>query len=309
MSALRAELTRYLELRRSLGHKLVLSSWMLSTFVTFMEEQSATRITTELALAWACSPAQTSTAWWAQRLSVVRCFARYLAAIDPATEVPPARMIAWDTGDRRVVPYPYTDADVIALARAASRLSPELRGANYETVFSLLATTGMRIGEAIALDESDVVLGRGLLHVRNAKFGKSRDIPLHESTVDALGDYRRRRDALAPSLPGSFFVSHKGVRLSYSSARSAFAECAVAVGLGPISKRCRPRLHDLRHRFARQALADLYARGADVEPLLPVLSSFLGHVEPDATYWYLRACPELFGPAAERLESWLGELP
>jgi len=307
VSALRAELERYLALRNSLGHKLKLASWMLGSFVSFMEERGAETITTELALTWATLPANTSTAWWSQRLSAARGFARHLSAIDPATEVPPGRLIV--AAHPRATPFPLSEDDIVRIAEAASRLSPALRGLNYSTLFPLLAVTGMRVGEALALDEDDVVLSEGLIHVRDAKFGKARDIPVHSSTVAALADYRARRDELAPAAPGSFFVSHEGHRLSYASAQMAFAESVRAVGLRPISPRCRPRLHDLRRRFATEAVASLYREGLDPVRLLPSLSTYLGHVDPAATYCYIAASPGLMTEASDRLSAFLGDLP
>jgi integrase len=307
MSALRAELERYLQLRHSLGHKLKLAGWMLRSFVSFMEARGAESITTELALAWATLPAQASTAWWSQRLSAVRGLARHLSAIDPATEVPPPRVIV--AAHPRAIPYPYSENDIVSIAHAARRLAPTLRGVNYSTLFALLATTGMRVGEALALDDTDVALSGAVIHVRHAKFGKARDIPIHSSTVAALAEYRARRDQLAPAWPGSFFVSQEGRRLCYSSAQAAFAASVRAVDLRPISARCRPRLHDLRHRFATEAVASLYRQGLDPLRQLPSLSTYLGHVDPAATYRYLTASPQLMTEAAHRLSAFLGDLP
>ncbi len=307
MSALSAELGRYLALRNSLGHKLKLAGFMLRSFVSFMDARQEATVTTELALEWATGPADASTAWWAQRLSAVRCFARYLSAIEPGTEVPPRQLLV--AGHPRVVPYRFSEEDIVGIAKAARQLRPLLRGVNYETLFQLLATTGMRVGEALALDDRDVVAQEALIHVRDAKFGKSREIPVHASTIEALGRYRVRRDELAPALPGSFFVSHEGRRLSYRSAQSAFSTAVRAVGLRPVTPRCRPRLHDLRRRFATEAVATLYQQGLDPVRSLPRLSTYLGHVDPAATYRYIEASPELMSEAARRLEQWLGELP
>jgi integrase/recombinase XerD len=307
VSPLRAELERYLQLRNSLGHKLKLEGFMLRSFVSFMEQRSASTITIELALAWAMLPAEASAAWRSQRLSAVRGFARHLRAIDPATEVPPPRLIV--AARPRFVLYPLSEEHIVRITEAAGRLSPTLRGVNYATLFPLLAVTGMRVGEGLALDDGDVVFSEGLIHIRDAKFGKARDIPVHESTVAALDIYRIRRNELAPALPGSFFVSHEGRRLSYGRAQAAFAESVGAVGLGPIATRRRPGLHDLRRRFATEAVATLYKEGLDPVRYLPRLSTYLGHVDPAATYRYIAASPELMSVASDRLSAFLGELP
>jgi integrase/recombinase XerD len=307
VSALAGELERYLELRRSLGHKLKLASWMLRSFVSFMDEHGDEAITTEVALAWATLPSNASSAWWAQRLSAVRGFARHLSAIDARTEVPPARLVVG--GAPRAAPYRFSEEDIVTVVVAAERLSPRLRGANYATLFSLLAVTGMRVGEALALCDRDVVVEEALIHVRHAKFGKSRDIPVHQSTAEALSRYRAVRDALAPALPGSFFVSQEGRRLSYSGARTAFSASVRAVGLRPITPSCRPRLHDLRRRFATESVTALYRQGLDPQRSLARLSTYLGHVDPKATYRYISASPELMERASDRLVSFLGDLP
>jgi integrase len=205
---------------------------------------------------------------------------------------------------RRAQPYPYTDGDIAALMRAARALPLPLMAATYETLIGLLTVTGMRVGEAIGADRADLELDRGVLVVRGAKFGKSREVPLHPSTVEALAAYSRLRDRLCPR-PGtpSLFVSTAGTRLIYNNVHHRWLHLVRGAGLEPRSGRCRPRPHDLRHRFAVTTLVGWYRDGADVEARLPQLSTYLGHVAPSDTYWYLHAAPELLGLAARRLEA------
>jgi integrase/recombinase XerD len=308
MNTLRQALEDYLTIRRSLGFKLEKEGRVLAAFVTHAHAAGADTITTEHALAWATLPADTSPGWWATRLRMVRGFARYLQTIDPVVEVPPAKLLIGR--NRRPVPYLYSDHDVAALLAAARTLSPALKSATVQTVIGLLAVTGLRIGEVRRLDGDDIDWAGGLLKVRESKFGKSRLVPLHPSTVEALRSYCKLRDRLCsrPSAP-SLFVSTRGGRLAHSSIYPAFRELLTRTGLDQPSSARRPRLHDFRHSFAVKTLLGWYRDGADVAAHLPLLSTYLGHVDPAATYWYLSAAPELLGLAAERLQRARQEQP
>jgi integrase len=193
--------------------------------------------------------------------------------------------------------------------RAAGELRPPLMAATYQTLLGLLAASGLRIGEAIRLNREDVDARHGLVRVLNSKFGKSREVPLDESVMRALDAYRRRRDQLCPR-PASeaFLVSTVGTRLHRANVERTFIKLRRQLGLKPRSPRCRPRLHDLRHRFAVNTLIDWYRQGVDAQARLPVLSTYLGHVEPRDTYWYLTAAPELLELAARRLEPTIGRV-
>jgi integrase/recombinase XerD len=170
--------------------------------------------------------------------------------------------------------------------------------------------TGLRVGEAIGLDRADIDWQAGVLTVVAGKFGKAREVMLHPTTVAALRRYADRRDRLfATPQVSSFFISTAGTRLIAANVRRTFARLAAGAGLTPRSGRCRPRAHDLRHSFAVSTLLDWYRTGADVEARLPLLSTFLGHVDPHSTYWYLEAAPELLALAGQRLERELGQLP
>jgi integrase/recombinase XerD len=308
MTPLASALAEYLTIRRRLGFKLGRHGQLLRDFVTYLDEREATTVTTELAVAWARRPAGARPSWWGARLSVVRVFARYLKTVDPATEVPPADLLP--VRSQRATPYLYSASDVEALMAAARRYPSEHRGETYATVIGLLAVTGMRIGEAIRLDLDDIDWAEGALTIRASKFGKSREVVLHPTTIEALRAYARRRQQLRPRpRTPSFFVSLTGTRLIYNNVHFTFHELVEEVGIGPRSPRCRPRPHDLRHTFAVNTLLAWYRAGLDVPSRMHLLSTYLGHLDPAGTYWYLSATPELLSLAGERLERTLGGLP
>jgi integrase len=306
MSGLRRSLEQYLTIRRALGFKLAGEGRLLADFVSFADQAGIHTLTTEVALAWATLPPQGSPGWLARRLRAVRGFARYLQTLDPATEIPPADLLPARSG--RATPYLYSDAEIVALMAAAPQLAPPLRAATFETLIGLLAVTGLRIGEAMRLDRDDIDWSNQLLSVRDSKYGKSRQVLLHRSTLDALGSYGERRDRLCrrPQAP-SFFVSTRGTRLVHSTIYPSFRSLLRQAGLAQRSSSCRPRVHDLRHSFAVKTLLGWYRDGDDVSVRMPLLSTYLGHVDPAATYWYLSAAPELLALAAERLELAAGE--
>jgi integrase/recombinase XerD len=238
---------------------------------------------------------------WRQRLSVARGFARHLATVNPESEVPSKDLLP---GHRpRIAPHIYTDEEIAALMAAARRLRPRLRATRHETLIGLLVVTGMRPGEALALDRQDVDVRRGVLHVRAGKQKKRREVPLHESTIGALRDYARRRDARfpSPSTP-AFFISARGRRMAREELNRTFTKLVREVGLEGRGVRARPRPHDLRHAFAVRTLLDWRQAGEDIDRRMPLLSTYLGHVDPASTYWYLEAVPELLEPIGRRLE-------
>jgi integrase/recombinase XerD len=307
MIALRPALKDYLTMRRALGYKLQRTEKLLGAFIGFVEASASERVTIDLALAWATLPAQGAMNWWAGRLTVVRGFATYLHSLDPITEVPPTDLLPLRS--HRAVPYLYSDGDIVALMTAAEEiLRSPLRVLTYRTLIALLAVTGMRIGEAIRLNRHDLDFEAGLLTLRLSKFGKSRELPLHTSTLDALHGYLRQRDQLLqqPTAP-SLFISTAGTRLLYCNVHWTFLRLVRHVGLQPRSTASRPRLHDLRHSFAVRTLIDAYRADTDVAARLPLLSTYLGHVHPANTYWYFSAAPELLALACKRLERSLEE--
>lgn len=301
----RADLLRsareYLALRRALGFKLYQETWLLPDFVGFLTAHGSAFITTDLAVRWAQQPAGASARWCAKRLSVIRCFAKHRRAFDPRTEIPPPDLIPSRAARR--LPHLYTEAEIAALMREARVLRPAVMAATYETLLGLLATTGMRVGEALALDDGDVDWGRSLLKVRHAKFQKSRLVPFHVSTLTALRKYVAVRDRLCVRLGRWFFTSTVGTRVIHQNFLHVFRRLVRRAVLGDGPAR-RPRLHDLRHTFAVDTLRDWYQSGVDVERRLFSLSTYLGHVSPTSTYWYLTATPELLALAGGRLERW-----
>lgn len=302
MTVLEDHLAGYLSMRHALGYKLARAEKLLDLFLAWLEDRGEETITTELAVRWATLPPATDSNWHAQRLSVVRGFAVHLHAIDPAHEVPPPDLLPRRT--RRAVPYLYSETDVRALMHAASVIPTPHRAATMRTLIGLLAVTGMRVGEAIRLDLADIDQLRGLLRIRDTKFGKSRELAVDPTTIRALREYLRRRDRPVPIEPTqAVLTSAAGTRLIYCNVHLAFKRIVAHAGLRPRSPACRPRAHDLRHTFAVNTLLDAYRAGADIPARLALLCTYLGHVNPGATYWYLQAAPELLAVAAGHLES------
>ena len=303
MISLRKAVEDYLTMRRSLKFKLRDMSYNLRHFVSFMEQQRTSIITTELVLRWAQQPQDVQPAQWAARLSFVRSFARYWSATDPRTEIPPTGLLPYRT--KRATPYIYSNDEIQQILKAARDLPPStgLRPWTYYSLFGLMAVTGMRISEVIRLDHADVDLKQGLLTVRLTKFSKSRLIPLHPSTVKKLKRYLHRRDELYPRpLTARFFLSNQGTPLTDCMVRWTFVKLSRQIGLRKVGDSFGPRLHDLRHRFAVTTLLHWYRTGVDVEQRLPVLSTYLGHAHVTDTYWYLSAIPELLAVTKDRLE-------
>jgi integrase len=306
MNELGQALTSYLALRRALGFKLEKAEKRLRSFIEYMQEQQSSLVTTVMALAWVNRSNNLSPATRADHLSVVRSFARHLHASNPLHEVPPSNLFP---GRKiRHHPYIYSDEDVAALLQATQRMRHPLKASTYATLFGLLAVTGMRRGEALGLDRGDIDWNEALLLVRNSKFQKFREVPLHATTVQALRKYADKRDEFFPTrrTPG-FFVSLSGTRLPKGSVHYNFVQLLRRSGLA--QRRPRPRIHDLRHSFAVNTLRRWYEAALEVEPRLPSLSTYLGHVAPSATYWYLTATPALMALAAKRLQASMEKLP
>jgi len=300
VSALDQSLENYLSIRRALGYKLVDEGRLLLDFVAFVDQSGGAVVTTELAVAWAVRPQGVSPGWSARRLSTVRAFARHHQTIDPHSEIPPVGLLP--RRNHRPTPYLYSNDDVTALLMAARTLSPQLRAATHETLIGLLASTGMRIGEVMRLDDTDIDWASSVVTVNNSKFGRSRLVPIHSSTLDALHAYTDLRERLCPHPKApSVFVSTRAARLAHSTINFTFHQILDRADLNRAAFGCRPRVHDLRHSFAVKTLLNWYRDGADVQSRLPALSAYLGHVHPSDTYWYLSAAPELLALAADRL--------
>jgi integrase/recombinase XerD len=305
-SDLSRHVTDYLRARRALGFKLRNEGVILPQFVAFLEQARQSTVTTQAAIAWAQQPQGVNPITWVHRLGAVRGFARYLHTIDPATEIPPSDVFIRPVC--RADPYQYTPHDIRRLLEAARGLRPALRAGTYETLFGLLASTGMRIGETLALRRDDVDLDQGVVTVHGSKGGHARLVPLHPSTTQALRRYAQLRDRLRPApRTDTFFVSIRGTRLVHGCVRTTFIELTTAIGLR--TTMLRPRIHDMRHSFAVTQLLDWYRSGVDVAGRMPILSTYLGHINPAGTFWYLSMVPELMQLAAERLTNRLAAKP
>ena len=291
-------LADYLRLRRALGYQLEFPGAVLPQFVAYLAAAGASRVSTEHAVAWARLPVGVQPVHWAHRLGAARGFARYLQTIDPGTEVAPRDVFG--ARQQRPVPYMWSDTEVLALLDAAGGLRPPRRGLTYKTLFGLLAVSGLRIGEALALRVEEVDLPGGLITITMGKSGRSRLIPLHPSTVEALTVYAHARRQWRPRpSTAAFFVSGVGTALAYSRVRATFVQLTTATGTRTAA--ARPRMHDLRHRFAVNTVIGWQRSGVDVGAHMATLSTYLGHVNPAGTYWYLTAVPELMEPAAAML--------
>jgi integrase len=298
-------LDEYLAMRRALGYGLRRQEKLLVQYLNWLGDRGEDQITTANALAWATQPAG-GAAWRSYRLAAVRGFARYLHALDEPADVPPADLLP--DSRHRATPYLYTDAQVTALMQAADTLRTRHRAATYRTLIGLLAVTGIRVGEAIALDRADFDAEHGMLVVCG-KHGKLRELPLHRTSVAALAAYLRRPDRPAATPPdAALLVSAAGTRLLISNVWCTFDRLRTLAEIEPRSPRCRPRAHDLRHTFAVNTIIDAYRAGEDAGPRLALLATYLGHVDPTATYWYLEAAPELMALAGQRLDRSLGAL-
>jgi integrase len=303
MSGMRDALRDYLAMRRALGFKLVSDGTALLSFVTFMDRAQADYISTAIALAWAQTPTSVQPGRWAARLAYVRAFARYCSAIDPRTEIPPISVLPFEY--QRRAPYLFADKDIEALLLGALAMPAKdgIVNHTYHCLLGLLSVTGLRISEAVNLTLDDVDLVGGILTILSSKFGKSRMIPLHSSTVTALADYRERRGRfLAGRQIPHWFVNRRGTKVRCDTCDGMFRRLADRLGLVGEKGQRHPRLHDLRHRFAMQTLIRWYDDGQDIERRLPILSAYLGHVEVRDTYWYLSACPQLLAAGKDRLE-------
>lgn len=301
MTALEQALSDYLRLRRGLGYYLERDQGELERFVEFLKQAGAERITTELAVQWARMPATQHPVIWRKRLSTVRGFARYLATVDPASEIPSTDLLR--AHQPRTAPYIYTEEEITDLMAAARSLPRPLAAATFATVIGVLACTGLRLREALALDRSDVDLEDGVLNVRACKNHRQREVLLHPSATAALAHYTRVRDRRCPeSTTPAFFLTSWKRRPVKTVVWQTFRELTVQAGLVGRGQRKYPRPHDLRHTFAVTTLIGWYRAGEDIDRKMPALSTHLGHVSPESTYWYLQSVPELITLASQRLE-------
>ena len=308
MIPLKERVQEYLALRDRFGTGLSTgAARILRNFASFAANQGAQGVTTDLFLCWKeqCGTAGRQT--WSYRLSHVRAFARWLQSVDPLTEVPPSGLIP--AGQRRPRPYIYTDAEIVGIVSEAARLPSKLglRGLTYSTLFGLLAVTGLRISEALGLDDEDVDTDAALLHIRHAKNDRSRVVAITPCTAERLVEYRLLRDRILGAVDTpAFLVNENRWRVNRFTAEYIFAQVSQRIGLReqqPLGHAGRgPRLHDLRHTLAVRTIIDWYRSGLDPDREMYKLSTWLGHSSPGNTYWYLEATPELLQLATERAE-------
>lgn len=301
------QLDRYLSVRRSLGYDLRNDERVLRRFARFADKEGAPHIATALFLRWDASLPNVGTSTRAARLGKVRLFAQWLNSVDPAHEVPPRGLLPDRSGRSR--PHIYSEAEIASIIAAAKALPSiyGLRGLTCSTLFGLIAVTGLRISEALALDDDDLDAGGDVLRVRRGKLGRERLLPLDPTVVAQLVGYVAERDRLLGHAADAFFVTCKGTRLTDCSARYNFARACQQIGLRADQQFCRhgrgPRIHDLRHTFAVRTMINWYRTGKDPAREMIRLTTYLGHTDPDNTFWYLEAVPELLNLAMARATS------
>lgn len=308
--SLQARIDDYLAERRRLGFQLHSRDTLLAGFARYVASQHHRGpLTVELMVDWACQDKwhRGTPGTWAARLARLRHFIRYLKQFEPDTEVPDELIFGPEPG--RVAPHIYHEEEIVELLAAARKLGPRgrLRPATFETLFGLMASTGLRVSEAIHLRDGDVDLKHGMLVVRQTKFAKSRQLPLHPSTVEALARYRRQRARHVPTLPDTpFLIGSRGRRLGQPlgerQAHRVFNALRDSLGWVNRGAHDAPRLHDLRHTFAVRRMMLWHAEGADVDQMMLALSTYMGHAEIFYTYWYLTAVPELMALAGGKFE-------
>lgn len=308
--SLQARIDDYLAERRRQGFRLRSRDAFLSSFARFVAaKRHRDPLTVELIAEWVrtAKGGHGDAGTWARSWGRLRHFIRYLQQFEPDTEVPETSLFGAEPG--RVTPHIYHDDEIVDLLAAARTLGPagSIRPFTYETLFGLMASTGLRISEAIHLRDADVDLKRGMLTIRQTKFAKSRQVPIHPSTVKALACYRRQRERHLPTTAGMpFLISSRGRRLGLPlgerQAHRVFTGLRDSLGWINRGGHEAPRLHDLRHTFAVRRLMRWYADGAEIDQKMLALSTYMGHAEIFYTYWYLTGVPELMAITAGRFE-------
>jgi integrase/recombinase XerD len=306
MTPLSVRLKQYIAMRRSLGFEMSFAERVLRKFAEFADRERAEHITVDLFLRWKGQYGSANNYTWGRRLSMVRIFAGWLQGFDSRTEVPPAGLIA--SRPRRARPYIYTDDQIAAIVTEAGRLpSPYgLRAWTCSTLFGLIAVTGLRVNEALGLDDEDIDLKEAVPTIRRAKDRKSRFVPISPCAAERLRVYQAERNRILGAGRVAFFLLENGERPTDCCARYNFAVVCQRIGLRKPQRFCRhgcgPRIHDLRHTLAVRTIIDWYRRGLEPEREMLKLSTYLGHSKPELTYWYIEATPELLHLASERAE-------
>jgi integrase len=311
MTSLTTHLDHYLAIRRRFGYDLATAERVLRRFTTFADKECAEHVTTALFLRWKDQFGSANNGTWSARLGMVRCFAAWLQGIDPHHELPPAGLISGKL--RRARPFIYTEDQIAKIVAMAAQLPSDygLRGLTCSTLFGLIAVTGLRISEAVGLDDRDIDLDAAVLTIRRGKNGKCRMLPISCSTADQLVAYRHERNRLGRSQDEAFFQFDQGRRPTDCGVRYNFAQVSQRIGLREpeeYKKHGRgPRIHDLRHTFAVRTIIGWYRNGLDPDREMIKLSTYLGHSDPDHTYWYIEAVPELLQLASERADRSLAQ--
>lgn len=311
-TSVQARVEQFLIERRQLGFSTRNDGYVLRSFARHVHAAGRRgALTVEVMAAWARSDRHEShdPRTWARRLKKLRTFLRWLQQFEPRTEVPDDSIFG--RLPERQAPHIFSEEEIVDLLACARRLgpSPGLRGAVYETLFGLIAATGLRIGEALSLRNGDIDLKDGMLTIRRTKFGKSRQVPMHSSTVDALRRYCWLRDLAEgpPAEDGPFFVGTRGRRrglaLGERQVHRVFRDLGQQLSWGNRGAHHAPRIHDLRHTFVVRRIVQWQAQGVDIDQAMLSLSTYVGHTMVTNTYWYLSAVPELMALAAGRFES------
>lgn len=295
----------YLAERRGLGFDLRIPGDQITAFARFVDATGhAGPLTTRITLDWVQGQAKYAKPLsWARRLDVLRPFARYLARLDPATEFPQTAIFG--RSHRRLAPHIYSEQEICDLLSAARRLAPHggLRPATYETIFGLIAATGLRLSEALHLRCGDADLDQGVLTVRNTKFRKSRRVPLHPTVASALNRYmvvQARHSATHPDMP--LFLSSSGGVLPTRTVHWVFQRLRSELEWIARGAYAQPRIHDLRHTFICRRVQLWHEHGADIDNAMAALSTYVGHAKVSDTYWYLTGVPDLMALAGESFE-------
>lgn len=302
----------YLSERRRLGFGLRTPGYSVISFARYVDGLNGQEpLTVEIMADWARQDLGNSgkPSIWARRLKNLRSFCRYLQQFEPRTEVPDDSIFG--RIGQRLAPHIYSEQEIIDLLAAAHNLGsfiPGLRGATYETLFGLIASTGLRISEALHLLDLDVDLKSGMLTIRQTKFAKSRQVPMHPSTLEVLRQYRSQRNLhIEVSDETPFFVGTRGRHLGHALDSRQVHRVFIGLRdqLGWINRGAHngPRIHDLRHTFVVRRVLLWQAQGLDVDQQMLALSTYVGHAMVTNTYWYLTGIPQLMAVAAERFET------
>jgi len=296
------QVQEYLRFKRSCGYRLDAPGKELMLFARYAALTGHKGpLTTELAMRWAKLPQDANPRYWATRYEIVRRFAEYRFLFNPATEIPPKGLLG--PSKRRLSPHIYSDEEIATLLQAASRLTPSngLHPRTYVTLFGLLVSTGLRISEALNLSHKDADLNTGVLTIKETKFRKSRLVPVHPSTLQALRHYSKLRDSYHPGTRSkTFFLAEKGTPLNYRGVLYIFIKLSRKLGWRDRDKK--HRIHDFRHTFAVRRLLKWYKEGANLDQKILALSTYLGHAQVTDTYWYLSAVPELLAIVSDKFE-------